>query len=111
MPPEDSLPHSAIVGAVRVSHALPLADCDGVEPWAFGPVVNVIDAYCRLATPVAHKGALSIWRLDGAAREGFGVGPIRAGSLTRRRRGFSSDAVLFFQLTNWSDLNRQRQSN
>jgi hypothetical protein len=24
------------------------------------------------------------------------------------RRGFSSDAVLFFQLTNWSDLNRQR---
>ena len=27
------------------------------------------------------------------------------------RRGFSSDAVLFFQLTNWSDLNRQRQSN
>jgi len=27
------------------------------------------------------------------------------------RRGFSSDAVLFFQLTNWSDLNRQRQPN
>jgi hypothetical protein len=61
--------HGAVVGAVHVSHSLPLEDCSGVEPWAFGPVVNVIDAYCRLETPVAAKGALSVWRLGRAVME------------------------------------------
>ena len=69
LPPEAALPHGVVVGAVRVSHSLPLEDCSDVEPWAFGPVVNVIDACCRLETPVDAKGALSIWRLDPEARE------------------------------------------
>ena len=59
---EADLPHGAIVGAIRISHALTLEQCEG-EPWAFGPVCNVVDAIARLETPVAHKGALSVWRI------------------------------------------------
>jgi hypothetical protein len=62
MPTEADLPHGAIVGAIRVSHALALEQCAG-DPWAFGPVCNVVDAVARLERPVSHKGALSVWRL------------------------------------------------
>ena len=62
MPAEEDLPHSAIVGAVRITHALSLEQCAG-EEWAFGPVVNVIGAVCRLREPVPHRGALSLWRI------------------------------------------------
>ena len=62
MPAEEDLPHSAIVGAVRITHSLSLEQCAG-EEWAFGPVVNVIGAVCRLRAPVPHRGALSLWRI------------------------------------------------
>ena len=62
MPLEDSLAHSAIVGAVHITHALTLEQCSASEPWAFGPVVNVIGQVCRLERPVPHRGALSLWK-------------------------------------------------
>lgn len=66
MAPELSLPHSAVVGAVCVSHALRIEQCAS-EPWAFGPFVNVLSAFCRLETPVLHAGALSVWSLSSEA--------------------------------------------
>ena len=64
MPPEAELPHSAIVGAVKFTHALELEQCANAEQWAFGPKVNVISEYCRLEHPVQHSGALSTWRIS-----------------------------------------------
>ena len=69
MPGEASLPHCAIVGAVQISHALSFDECKGTEPWAFGPVCNVIQAVATLQQPEAHRGALSLWRIDAAALE------------------------------------------
>ena len=43
-------------------HAAQLDECTG-EPWAFGPVCNVITAVARLPRPVPHRGALSVWRI------------------------------------------------
>ena len=63
MPSEASLPHCAIVGIIHISHALSLEQCAPTEPWAFGPVVNVIEEVIALPTPVPHRGALSVWRL------------------------------------------------
>ena len=63
MPAESDLPHGAIVGAIRISHALNLEQCAN-EPWAFGKVVNVISAVCRLAKPIDQSGALSAWPVD-----------------------------------------------
>ena len=56
MPSEASLPHSAIIGALKVTHALTLDQCKPTEPWAFGPVVNVISAVCKLSQPVPARG-------------------------------------------------------
>ena len=69
MPAEEDLPHSAIVGALKVSHALTLEQSKSTEPWAFGPVVNVLSAVCRLERPVPHRGALSVWRIEQDALE------------------------------------------
>lgn len=68
MPDEASLPHSAIVGAIKISHALELEQCAG-EPWAFGPIVNVISGVKELGRHVPHRGALSVWRIDDEERE------------------------------------------
>ena len=77
LPDESALPHSSIVGAVQVTHALTLEQCSPTEPWAFGPVVNVIGAVCRLARPVPHRGALSVWRISPET-----LGDVRAGLAT-----------------------------
>ena len=34
------------------------------DPWAFGPICNVIEAVCLLPQPVPHRGALSLWKID-----------------------------------------------
>ena len=68
-PDEKDLPHRAIVGAIEISHALSLEQCSATEPWAFGPVCNVIRSVVRLERPVAHRGALSLWRIDSAVLE------------------------------------------
>ena len=60
---EGELPHKAIVGAICISHALDLEQCAD-EPWAFGKVVNVISAVCRLPQPIDHSGALSVWKVS-----------------------------------------------
>ena len=57
------------MGAIEITHSLALEDCADVEPWAFGPVVNVIGSVCRLPRPVPHKGALSVWRIEPDERE------------------------------------------
>ena len=67
MPSESELPHSAIVGGIRVSHSLSVEECAS-DPWAFGPVCNVIDATFRLERPVPAKGALSMWQLGAETR-------------------------------------------
>ena len=67
-PPEMSLPHGSIVGAIEISHALAIEDC-AADPWAFGPVVNVIRSVVRLERPVPHRGALSLWKIDMEVRE------------------------------------------
>ena len=59
-PDEKDLPHGAIVGAIEISHALSLEQCSAAEPWAFGPVCNVIRSVVRLERPVEHLGALSL---------------------------------------------------
>ena len=41
-----------------------MEQCKAVEPWAFGPVVNVIGEVRLLTRPIAHRGALSLWRID-----------------------------------------------
>jgi len=68
MPPEADLPHSAIIGAIRVSHVLSLEQCQSNE-WAFGPLCNVVDAVALLKTPVPHSGALSVWQISAEARQ------------------------------------------
>ena len=60
LPSEETLPHSVIVGAIEISHALRMPQCQH-EPWASGEIVNVIVRYCNMSTPVAHSGALSTW--------------------------------------------------
>ncbi|KAL1522417.1 hypothetical protein AB1Y20_017407 [Prymnesium parvum] len=60
IPPEVELPHLALVGAIKVSHALGFDEC-AFNQWAFGPVCNVISEVAILPEPVPHRGALSIW--------------------------------------------------
>ena len=69
MPREADLLALGIVGVIEISHSLGLDECVAKEPWAFGPVVNVIRSVCRLPQPVAHRGALSVWRIDADVRE------------------------------------------
>ena len=69
MPNEADLPHSAIIGAFKVTHTLTLDQSKPTEPWAFGPQVNVIGATCRLEQPVPHRGALSLWPIQPSAVE------------------------------------------
>lgn len=66
LPEEHVLPHGFIVGAMRVDRACVPADCMGTpsEPWASGPICNVIGAVLTLDEPVPHKGALGLWRID-----------------------------------------------
>ena len=81
IPPEASLPHGAIVGALRVDRACTVADCAGTPaaPWALGPVCNVIGAVCQLAEPIQHKGAARACS-NAIAHETSGR-PVCAGSL------------------------------
>lgn len=69
LPSEELLPRAAVIGAVHISHSLRLEECPDGERWASGPIVNVIDARCGLATPVAHAGSRSIWLLGESARD------------------------------------------
>ena len=78
VPAEASLPHGVIVGLIKISHSLPLEQCDG-SAWATGPVCNVIEAVCELGTPINQKGALGQWPIgpDVAARACIALGQIR----------------------------------
>lgn len=70
LPSEGSLPRGAIVGAIRIDRACDVAHCAGTmaEPWALGPVCNVIGAIVKLDHPVPHKGALGYWKIDANVR-------------------------------------------
>lgn len=83
IPAERELPHGFIMGAVKIERHATVADCAGTpsEKWASGPVVNVVSAFCRLADPVPHKGALGLWAIDAAV-------------LQRVRDGFAAAAVV-----------------
>ena len=66
-PKEKDLPHSAIVGAMKVARSFRFDKQQVNDPWAFGPICNVISEVVPLAQPVPHKGALSIWRVTDEA--------------------------------------------
>lgn len=68
VPDEASLPHGVIVGAIRISHSLPLESCSA-SVWATGPICNVIDAVCSIEVPVTHRGMLGIWPVSEDALE------------------------------------------
>jgi hypothetical protein len=68
MPSEASLPHSCIVGVIEITHSLDISQCAN-EPWAFGPVVDVIGSVIRLERPVPHRGALSLWTVQPEAAD------------------------------------------
>ena len=51
-----------IVGAIKISHKLALAEC--TDMWASGPICNVIEAVCSLPQPLRHRGALSLWKIN-----------------------------------------------
>ena len=69
LPEEHTLPHSALVGALHISHSLKSEDC-GDCAWAAGPVCNVIDAVAVAPEPVMGvRGALGLWRMDVALAE------------------------------------------
>ena len=53
-----------IVGAMLISHHYDLSMNECPDPWAFGPICNVIEAVCLLPQPVPHRGALSLWKID-----------------------------------------------
>ena len=72
LPPEASLPHGCIIGALRIDGSCAIEDCANTSSaeWASGPVCNVVGAVATLpGAPVAHKGALGLWPIDAEARE------------------------------------------
>ena len=85
-PAEASLPHGAVVGALKVSHSLSLEQCGG-DAWATGPVCNVVAATAQLATPVPMNGALGVWPLGAEAlvsvRAGLGAADVRVNDVAR----------------------------
>ena len=71
LPPEASLPHGCIIGALRIDGSCAIEDCANTpsEEWASGPVCNVVGAVATLpGAPVSHKGALGLWPIDAEAR-------------------------------------------
>ena len=46
---------------------MPLAEM-GSDPWAFGPICNIIEDVVELQTPVEHTGALGMWTINEAQR-------------------------------------------
>ena len=85
-PAEASLPHGAVVGALKVSHSLSLEQCGG-DAWATGPVCNVVAATVELATPVPMNGALGVWPLGADAlasvRAGLAAADVRVNDVAR----------------------------
>ena len=85
-PAEASLPHGAVVGALKVSHSLSLEQCGG-DAWATGPVCNVVAATVELATPVPMNGALGVWPLGAdalaSARAGLAAADVRVNDVVR----------------------------
>ena len=85
-PAEASLPHGAVVGALKVSHSLSLEQCGG-DAWATGPVCNVVAATAQLATPVPMNGALGVWPLGADAlasvRAGLAAANVRVNDVAR----------------------------
>lgn len=63
-PPEESLPHSAILGLFRVqAHTRP-EKCRHGYIWARGPVCNLISEALELPRPVRCRGGRGLWRLS-----------------------------------------------
>lgn len=68
LPGEEEMPHGVIVGAVHISCGLPIERCR-TDPWATGPVCNVLDAVYVLPNPVKARGQLATWKVDPGALE------------------------------------------
>lgn len=67
-PPEESLPHSAIVGLFFVqSHRKP-AECRAGYVWARGPICHVISKAIEFRTPLRCGGNKGLWALKESQR-------------------------------------------
>ncbi|CAE7334917.1 LCP2 [Symbiodinium sp. KB8] len=63
-PPEDSLPHGAILGLFYVhSHTTPQGCVPGYV-WARGPICHVISKAVELLRPVHCRGGKGLWDLE-----------------------------------------------
>ena len=63
IPPESTLAHGVIVGAMRVSHNGREGAWCASSPWTTGPFCSVISETVALPNPVPHKGALGLWEI------------------------------------------------
>ena len=70
VPRAEALPRGEILGLIRVDGGVRPAECKQTpaEPWATGPVCNLISEVLVLGTPVRHKGMQGVWPLSAAAR-------------------------------------------
>ena len=60
---DEELPRGVILGVVHVQRHYRYGDTESDDPWATGPVCNVIDAVYPFDSPVPAAGALSVWSL------------------------------------------------
>lgn len=73
--PLDELPHGAIVA---LAYLLPPVDAEEVraDPYAIGPLCIPIVHVAPLASPVAAKGALGLWRVPDEVAAGIRLVPV-----------------------------------
>ena len=68
-PIPDDLPRGFALGVVDLIDILPVEECDPDNPFAIGPWCWVLSRPRPLASPIACKGALSLWRPPAAVLE------------------------------------------
>ena len=62
--PKEYYPTGVIIGAIRISAIVPLADIDPANEWATGPICHVIDQSFELPEPFPYKGRLGLYNVD-----------------------------------------------
>lgn len=62
IPDESLLPKKCCIGLIHISSNVTYTP-ENNDPWASGPVCNIIDKILQFKTPIDCKGKLSIWKL------------------------------------------------
>jgi len=63
-PPEESLPHSAIMGVFFVHSQRAPSECLPGYVWARGPICHLVSKAIELRTPIRCSGDKGLWRLQ-----------------------------------------------